>query len=250
MKKIGLLTAIALFSFIQTYVFADDIDKGNVSQRIDDLLKQVDHLRSQQQASTPEATVPEPTGIPQEPVGAEEVKPRTDYTCRLNCSQNPEESLAAELSSEWLTKMETSHPCEYETVAYLTHPVLMTDIVQSLAKLTKDNDCRERIPDLIKDIRSWKSTFNHLQDTSQCPPHTKPVIEEYAVQSSVGVYVRDNPLLGTRSQSLAKLSPGHRLQLLRRIHGANNESWGEFRYKQQNDTHQGWISMQHVRALQ
>lgn len=260
MKNLILLVTVILYVFFQINLFAGGTNEIDTNQQIDNLLKQregidaeINYLRSQrpqQQENIPNTPKPVSRQTPQVPVVAEDVKPRKDYAWLLNCSQNPEENIAAELSSEWFTKMETTHPCDQETVKYLTQPVLMVDIIQSLKALTKDADCRKRIPELIKDASSWKITFNHLQDTTQCSSSTKPIMKEYAVQSSVGVYVRENPLLGSRSQSLAKLSPGHRLQLLRRIRGANNEDWGEFRYKSKRETHTGWISMQYTRALQ
>lgn len=259
MKKIKLLIIIALYGVCPNSVLAGGLDDAEINRQIQNLTQQreaidieINSLRSQllqRQENTPATSGILPYQTLQVPVVAEDVRPRKDYAWLLNCAQNSEENLDAELTYEWFTKMETTHPCDKETVEYLTQPVLMVDIVQGLKSLTKDADCRQRIPELIKDASSWKSTFNHLQDTDQCSPSTKSIIEEYAVQSSVGVYVRENPLLGTRSNSLAKLSPGHRLQLLRRIRGANNEEWGEFRYKRNKETHTGWISMQYTRAL-
>lgn len=151
----------------------------------------------------------------------------------------------------WLEKMQVADPCDKETVKYLTEGELRTQISASLADLHRkaDKKCRPRLRDLHLSVVNWKETFSELLDTHRCPASSEEVSSRYTINSQVGVYVRENPLLGKRSNSLGKLPPGQVLKLMRRVSGAEGELWGEFGYERNGEYRTGWISMRYVKAV-
>lgn len=178
----------------------------------------------------------------------------------------------------YLTKPRTTLEIK-KNLMYLTHAVKSKDCTQKVMRIERDFDLgvyalketlrnpspmieeishiEELKPQVIVQELQPRAILEKIKpkevikatviDKSYYAPYESKPSNIYIVSVRKGVNVRDNPLLGKKSNIMGKLPYATGLVFKESVRIGVNETWGQFVYLKNNVKKIGWIHMNYVR---